>query len=378
MNKRENRFPFAAMLGQRELKIAYLVNIVNPEIGGLLISGPKGTGKSTIVYAAQSILPEVDVAEGCLFNCLAEKDAPKCSECVEKLKKVDSLPRIKKKMRVVALPLSTTEDRLIGSIDIEKLLRSGEKIIQPGILGEANNNILYIDEVNLLPDHIVDDILDVSASHWNTIEREGVSCVHPSRFILVGTMNPEEGELRPQILDRFPLSVKLKSVNDIEERKEIIKRNILFESSPEKLLQQFEAETEFYAASILAAREILPAVVFSDSFLTVIAGACSKLKVDGQRPDIVILKTAITIAALENRKEIIAQDVLLAAELTLGHRTRDGGLLPPATTEEIHQAFNEMLDGFKKEDLSAFEKTTMLGISAKKEQDPLAQKKKMN
>jgi Mg-chelatase subunit ChlI len=313
-----------------------------------------------------------------LFNCLAEKDAPKCSECVEKLKKVDSLPRIKKKMRVVALPLSTTEDRLIGSIDIEKLLRSGEKIIQPGILGEANNNILYIDEVNLLPDHIVDDILDVSASHWNTIEREGVSCVHPSRFILVGTMNPEEGELRPQILDRFPLSVKLKSVNDIEERKEIIKRNILFESSPEKLLQQFEAETEFYAASILAAREILPAVVFSDSFLTVIAGACSKLKVDGQRPDIVILKTAITIAALENRKEIIAQDVLLAAELTLGHRTRDGGLLPPATTEEIHQAFNEMLDGFKKEDLSAFEKTTMLGISAKKEQDPLAQKKKMN
>ena len=363
------------MVGQNELKIAYLVNIVNPDIGGLLISGPKGTGKSTIVYSVLELLPDYEAVSDCIFNCSARPGDPLCTSCSEKLAENGKLQKTTKKMSVVPLPLSCTEDRLIGTINVEKLLKTGEKIIQPGILGDANNNILYIDEVNLLPDHIVDDILDAAASHWNAIEREGISCSHPSRFILVGTMNPEEGELRPQILDRFPLCVKLKSITDIDSRKEIIKRNILFENDPGNLIQQFQEESALYAQLILDARELLQSVQFPDFFLTVIAGACSHLKVDGQRPDIVILKTAIAIAALEKRSETVADDIFLAGELTLCHRTRDGGLLPPATSEEIKKAFAEMFDSIKPQEKVGLDKTTMYGIRAAKKEDSLTQKK---
>lgn len=375
MKSYRKSFPFTAIVGQNELKVAYLANIVNPDIGGLLISGPKGTGKSSIVHSISDILPEFEVVKDCAFNCSPRTGASLCTLCCETLAERGALPKTTRKMIVVPLPLSCTEDRLIGTIDVEKLLKSGEKVIQPGILGVANNNILYIDEVNLLPDHIVDDILDVAASHWNAIEREGVSCLHPSRFILVGTMNPEEGELRPQILDRFPLCVKLKSVTDIDSRKEIIKRNILFENNPDILFEQFQKESEMYAQLILEARSLLKSVEFPDFFLTVIAGACSSLKVDGQRPDIVILKTAITIAALEKRNEVISADVFLAAELTLCHRTRDGGLLPPATSEEIKKAFADMLASIKSQEMAAPDKGTMYGVRAAKSEDSLTQKK---
>jgi magnesium chelatase subunit D len=330
---------FSAIVGQQKCKTAYLANIVNPGIGGLLISGAKGTGKSTIVHSIETVLPLYDAVEGCQFNCDPDRPDRFCSLCREK----DRIESAGKKMKIINLPLSTTEDRLMGSIDIESLLKTGEKKVEAGILGEANRNILYIDEVNLLPDHLVDDILDAAASPWNTIEREGISIHHPDDFILVGTMNPEEGELRPQILDRFPLCVKIESITDPVFRVEIIKRNLLYENNPEKYAEIFESDEKAIGDIIISAREMLPDVRIEESCLYAIGRACAELKVDGQRPDIVIVKTSMTIAALGGRKDVNENDILLAAEFALSHRTRDGGLLGPPSADEIKEVFARYL-----------------------------------
>jgi len=339
MEFQKRPFLFSAIVGQDEFKTAYLANIVNPKIGGLLISGPKGTGKSTIVHSVNTILPEYTAVKDCQFNCDPEKPEKFCTLCQAREKHAP----VAKTMRIVNLPLSCTEDRLIGSIDIENLLKSGEKIVQVGLLGEANRNILYVDELNLLPDHLVDDILDAAASPWNTIEREGISITHPDEFILVGTMNPEEGELRPQILDRFPLCVKVSSIHDPRQRVEIVKRNILYESDPDKFAQIFRKDEESYRKIILKAKTLLASVEMNETFLYSIAEACGELKVDGQRPDIIIVKTAQTIASLDRRTEVIENDILLAAQFALSHRTRDGGLLEPPTRDEITDAFTKSL-----------------------------------
>jgi len=330
---------FSAIVGQAEFKTAYLANIVNPKIGGLLISGPKGTGKSTVVHSIETILPQYDSVDGCPFNCDPLKPERFCTLCRER----EQIKSVSRKMKIITLPLSCTEDRLIGSIDIEKLIKGGEKKIQAGLLGEANRNILYIDEVNLLPDHLVDDILDAAASPWNTIEREGFSIIHPADFILVGTMNPEEGELRPQILDRFPLCVKITSIHDPQKRMEIVKRNLLYENDPEKFAEIFQKDENTYADIIARAKELLPDVQMNELMLAGIAEACSELKVDGQRPDIIIVKTAQTIAALDRRMDIGESDILLAAQFALSHRTRDGGLLEPPNIEEINTVFTKCL-----------------------------------
>ncbi|MBN1880246.1 AAA family ATPase [bacterium] len=332
-------FPFAAVLAQDHLKTALLVNIVNPGIGGLLILGAKGTGKSTIVRAIEPILPVVSVVQDCPFGCDPARSDMWCTFCRDR----ESIKAEQKPMKIINLPLSTTEDRLIGSVEIEKLLASGKKEIVVGILGEANRNVLYIDEVNLLPDHIVDDILDAAASRWNHIEREGFSIAHPSQFILIGSMNPEEGDLRPQILDRFALSARAATITDPALRVEVIKRNLLFEDSPVKFIEMFAEESELLRQSITDARERLSSITMAERMLEAIAGACADLKVDGQRPDIVIVKTAQTIAALESRDKVIEEDVLRAASMTLLHRTRDGGLLEPPTDEEIASVFTRFL-----------------------------------
>lgn len=323
-------YPFSAIVDQEDLKLLYLANIVNPYIGGLLISGPKGSGKSTIVRSVINILPEYTAVKDCPFNCDPARPEKFCSLCKER----KEIKVIKKKMRIVDLPLSASEDRLVGSIDVEKLLKEGKKEVQAGILGEANRNILYIDEVNLLPDHLVDDILDAAALHWNKIEREGISIFHPSEFVLIGTMNPEEGELRPQILDRFPLCIKISSVKDPELRAEIVKRNILFENDPLEFYKRFENEENKLREKIVNAKEILKEVKVSESIINAVSRSCVDLKVDGQRPDIVIVKTAITIAALDGRKEVSEDDILRCAKFALIHRTRDGGgfLLHPKKT----------------------------------------------
>lgn len=326
--------PFSAIVGHDELKTAYLANIVNPAIGGILISGPKGSGKSSIVHSALGILPQYEAAEECRFNCTKEQ-AHLCSDCSSRNETHYSIRDVK----IVTLPISTTEDRLIGSIDIEAMLTEGKTIVRPGILAEANNNILYIDEVNLLPDHLVDDILDAAASHMNRIEREGMSIMHPSRFILVGTMNPEEGELRPQILDRFPLAVFVKTITEPALRAEIVKRNLLFEADPENIYMAFAQEDKNLLELIKEAKTRLNHVRMPVSLIESISRACSELKVDGQRPDIVITKTAMTLCAMDGNETVQAEHVMTAARLALVHRTRDGGLIEPPSIEEINEVF---------------------------------------
>ncbi len=244
-------------------------------------------------------------------------------------------------MVVVDLPLGATEDRVVGSLDVEKAIKLGVEALEPGILAESNQNILYVDEINLLPDHIADDLLDAAGTGWNVVEREGISVSHPSRFIFTGTMNPEEGELRPQLLDRFPLSVGVERIGSVKQRMEIVKRNIQFEKEPESFLEKYEPIQQELRNKIIQAREVLPNVDMSEELLETICKACLELKVDGMRPDIVISKAASTLAAFENRTEITLNDVLVASELALSHRTREGGFLEPATPEEIQRTFSE-------------------------------------
>jgi len=256
-------------------------------------------------------------------------------------------------MTVVDLPLGATEDRVIGSLDVGKAIKHGIEALEPGILAESNQNILYVDEINLLPDHIADDLLDAAATGWNVVEREGISVSHPSRFIFIGTMNPEEGELRPQLLDRFPLSVSVERISTVKERMEVVKRNIEFEKDPEQLLKEYEESQEELRKRIVQARKILPQVKIPEYFLESICKACLNLKVDGMRPDIVISKAAITLAAFENRIEVTLDDVLLASELALSHRTRQGGFLEPATPEEIKKTLMEGVKETKREKIPA-------------------------
>jgi len=263
-----------------------------------------------------------------------------CSRDSERYRKGEKLPVEEKEMRVVDLPLGATEDRVVGSLDVEKAIKQGIEALEPGILAEANQNILYVDEVNLLPDHIADDLLDAAATGWNVVEREGISVSHPSRFVFLGTMNPEEGELRPQLLDRFPLSVGVERISSVTDRMEVVKRNIEFEKDPEQFNEKFKAAQEDLKNKITHAREVLPKVEMPENLLDAICKACAEMKVDGMRPDIVISKAASTLAAFEDRETVTVNDVLVAAELALSHRTREGGFLEPATPDEIKQRFN--------------------------------------
>jgi Mg-chelatase subunit ChlI len=333
--------PFGAVVGQDDLKLGLLLNVVDPKIGGFLIRGAKGTGKSTAVYALTDILPPVEVVADCPFNCSFGDPTNRCESCRSRFERGEDIPKKELKMEVINLPLSITEDRLIGSIDVEKILKQGEKALQPGLLAQANQNILYVDEINLLPDHITDDLLDATALGWNTIEREGFSMTHPTRFVFVGTMNPEEGELRPQILDRFPLSTLIKTVNSEEARVQIIKNNLLFEKDPTGFRNRFKDEEEKLKNRIAQARTLLPGVEIREEIYHIAASTCGKLKVDGQRPDIVITKTACAAAALDNRIVVKEEDLLKSSFLALSHRTRDGGFEPPATEKEIEDAFGE-------------------------------------
>ena len=341
-------FPFSAIVNLEKLKLAILINAINPKIGGLLIRGPKGSGKTTIVRALADILPKIKVVKGCPFNCNPHDPTNMCPKCLEKYRKGEKLPVEEREMTVVDLPLGATEDRVVGSLDVEKAIKYGIEALEPGILAEANQNILYVDEINLLPDHIADDLLDAAATGWNVVEREGVSVRHPSRFIFIGTMNPEEGELRPQLLDRFPLSVTVQRITSIKERMEIVKRNLEFERDPEGFLKKFEPYQNELRERIIKARELLPNVRLDDKLLEAICNACLELKVDGMRPDIVISKAACTLAAFENRPGVTMEDVLVAAELALSHRTREGGFVEPATPEEIRETFTAKIKEVQK------------------------------
>jgi len=306
-------YPFTAIVGQEKMKKALILNAINPKVGGVLLRGDKGTGKSTAVRALADVLPEIEVSD-CIFNCSREA---MCDECRRKEKKF-----VKRRMRIVELPLSATEDRVVGTLDFERALKEGIKAFQPGILAEANNNILYIDEVNLLDDHIVDTLLDVAASGWNVIEREGISFRHPSRFILVGTMNPEEGELRPQLLDRFGMVVNVKAISDPELRAEVVKRVEEFSEDPEAFYKKFEPEQEKLRKRIEIARNILNEVTVPDEIVHAVARLCGELGIETHRADIITIRAAKALAAFKGRKEVILEDIMEVVELTLPHRLK--------------------------------------------------------
>ena len=317
MNKKAY-FPFTAIVGQEKMKRALILNLINPALGGVLIKGEKGTAKSTAVRALTEVLPEREEVENCPFSCDPHDRNCQCESCRSK----EHLTAVKRRMRVVDLPVSATEDRVVGTLDIERALKTGEKHFEPGILAEANRNILYVDEINLLDDHVVDVILDSAAMGVNTVEREGVSFSHPARFVLVGTMNPEEGDLRPQLLDRFGLVVDVKGETDIEMRTEVVKRYLEYELDPEAFLEKWRPNQEKLRNKIIEAQKLLRNVTYSDEILRLAAEISVSLGVDGHRADISMIKTACTNAAYEGRGHVSGKDMKLAAELVLPHRMR--------------------------------------------------------
>lgn len=301
--------------------MALLLNAVDPRVGGVLIRGEKGTAKSTAVRALAAVLPEMDVVEGCRFSCDPADPGSWCDECREK-RSSGTLPRANRKPFVIDLPVSATEDRLIGTLDLEHALKHGERIFEPGLLARAHRSILYVDEVNLLDDHLVDTLLDAAAMGVNTIEREGVSFSHPARFILIGTMNPEEGEVRPQLLDRFGLCVDVRGERDPEARVQILRRRRSFDDDEVSFVREWlDAEDELQVR-LKHARLRLPGTELPDELLTSIASMCATIGVDGHRADLTLARAAVALAALEGRSAASEADVLTVAPLVFAHRLR--------------------------------------------------------
>lgn len=338
-------YPFTAIVGQERMKRALVLNAVDPRIGGVLIRGERGTAKSTAARAMAALLPQIEVFRDSPFN--DDPNAPNTwSDWVkEQVAQGRELVTETRQIRFVDLPVSATEDRVVGTLDIEKAIQEGKRNFEPGVLAAANRGLLYIDEVNLLDDHVVDLLLDSAAMGVNIVEREGISFSHPARFILVGTMNPEEGDLRPQLLDRFALSVEIHGIRDARERVLIMQRNLAFESGPEGFRQEWLPKEHELSRSIEKARRLVDRITYTTRDLLSIAGLTSSLNVDGHRGDLVILKTARAHAAFEGRMTITDRDIALAAELALPHRIRRGPFHQAEITMEDLQERIEQLQG---------------------------------
>ncbi len=346
-------YPFTAIVRQERMKRALILNAVDPRIGGVLIRGERGTAKSTAARAMAALLPEIEVFAESPFN-----DDPNSSHTwsdwvKEQKSKGIELVTSKRRIPFVDLPVSATEDRVVGTLDIEKAIQKGERHFEPGVLAAANRGLLYIDEVNLLDDHVVDILLDSAAMGVNIVEREGISFAHPARFILVGTMNPEEGDLRPQLLDRFALSVEIHGVRDTRDRVIIMERNLAFESSPEEFQQHWRPYEQELSKQIDQARRLVDLVTYTPRDLLSIAALTSSLNVDGHRADLVILKTARAHAAFEGRTVISDRDIALAAELALPHRLKRGPFHQAEITMEDLQERIEQLQGGEAKDSDA-------------------------
>ncbi len=338
---RRNVLPFTAIIGQDEMKRALLLNAINPRIGGVLIRGEKGTAKSTAVRALAELLPDIDVINGCPFNCNPFNEREMCDFCTEAAERDEPQEVISRQVRVVDLPLGVTEDRVVGTIDMERAIKEGTKAIEPGILAHVNRGILYIDEINLLDDHVADVLLDAAAMGVNVVEREGISLSHPSRFILIGTMNPEEGEIRPQLLDRFGLQVYVEGLEDLEQRMAIVKAAEAFETDPEGFRATCEAEQAALRGHILDAKSLLDTVTISDDLLRLIVDTCIQLGVRTHRAEITISRTARTIAALAHRTEVTNEDIREAMGLALPHRMRRKPFEEPRIDkEQLNEAMN--------------------------------------
>ncbi|MET4662039.1 MULTISPECIES: putative cobaltochelatase [Streptomyces] len=335
-------FPFTAVVGQDDLRLALLLNAVSPAVGGVLVRGEKGTAKSTAVRALSALLPEVDVVPGCRFSCDPGSPDPACPDGPHAPGASGSRPA-----RMVELPVGASEDRLVGALDIERALSEGVKAFEPGLLADAHRGILYVDEVNLLHDHLVDLLLDAAAMGASYVEREGVSVRHASRFLLVGTMNPEEGELRPQLLDRFGLTVEVAASREPDQRVEVVRRRLAYDDDPAGFAARWAGEEAAVRQRVVAARALLPSVRLGDGALRQIAATCAAFEVDGMRADIVMARTATALAAWAGRSDVLAEDVRQAALLALPHRRRRNPFDAPGLDED---KLDETLEEFGGQD----------------------------
>ena len=337
-------FPFTAIVGQEEMKLSLILNIIDPKIGGVLVMGHRGTGKSTIVRALAEVLPFIDRVEGDTYNRTLEQYI-EGEEGKKGHKSIDpaSLTIEKIPIPVVDLPLGATEDRVCGTIDIEQALTSGVKAFEPGLLAQANRGFLYIDEVNLLDDHLVDVLLDVAASGQNVVEREGISIRHPARFVLVGSGNPEEGELRPQLLDRFGLHARIITILEVEKRVDIVKRRRQFDEAPEAFMKKYSHDQQKLQKKIQTAKELLPKVTMTDEVLTDIAKLCMNLGIDGHRGELTIARTAYAHAAFLGETVVTMKHVKEVASLCLRHRLRKDPLETLDAGEKIDRELAKLL-----------------------------------
>ena len=337
MQERKN-YPFTAIVGQEQMKLALILNVINPRLGGVLIRGEKGTAKSTAVRALADLMPPQSRVRGCRFGC-DPAGTEFCPDCQARLEAGQTLEAMEAPMTVTDLPVSATEDRVVGTLDMEYAIKHGKKRFEPGILALANRNILYVDEVNLLDDHVVDVLLDCAAMGVNTVEREGVSYSHPARFTLVGTMNPEEGDLRPQLLDRFALVVDVAGEKEKEQRALVVRRRLEFEEDPCLFSLRYAPKQQELTEKILEARSMLRQVRYDNDILMMAVSLSIALGVDGHRADITMLKTAMTLAAFRGRRDVSPEDLKQAAMLVLPHRMRrtpfDSGVLDESAIDRI-------------------------------------------
>lgn len=335
-------FPFTAIVGQEEMKLALLLNVIDPKIGGVMIMGDRGTGKSTTIRALADLLPEIPVVANDPFNSDPNDPDVMSDEVRQMVEQGAEIPIAHKKVQMVDLPLGATEDRVCGTIDIEKALSEGVKAFEPGLLAKANRGILYVDEVNLLDDHLVDVLLDSAASGWNTVEREGISIRHPARFVLVGSGNPEEGELRPQLLDRFGMHAEIHTVKEPALRVQIVEQRAEFDQNPAAFLEKYQPEQEALQQKIINAQNLLPQVTLDYEQRVKISEICSELDVDGLRGDIVSNRAAKALTAFEGRTEVTLDDIKRVITLCLRHRLRKDPLESIDSGYKVEKAFGRV------------------------------------
>jgi magnesium chelatase subunit I len=348
-------FPFTAVIGQEEMKLALLLNVIDPRIGGVMIMGDRGTGKSTTIRALADLLPGIEVVAGDPYNSSPTDPDLQSSDVRQRLEHGETLGTEERQVPMVDLPLGATEDRLCGTIDIEKALSEGVRAFEPGLLAKANRGLLYVDEVNLLDDHLVDVLLDSAASGWNTVEREGVSVRHPARFVLIGSGNPEEGELRPQLLDRFGMSVEVRTVRDPELRVQVVDQRTAFDTDPDNFSAAMESGQQALQQRVVEAQQRLDQVQIDDDLRLRISAVCGELDVDGLRGDIVTNRAARALAAFEARTEVTEEDVARVASCCLRHRLRKDPLEQIDSGDRVVKVFCKVFERSESSDRAEFE-----------------------
>ena len=340
------------------MKLALLLNVIDPRIGGVMIMGDRGTGKSTTIRALADLLPAIEVVEGDPYNSSLEDPDLQSNDVRERIDSGSDIKKGEKQVPMIDLPLGATEDRLCGTIDIEKALSEGVRAFEPGLLAKANRGLLYVDEVNLLDDHLVDVLLDSAASGWNTVEREGISVRHPARFVLIGSGNPEEGELRPQLLDRFGMSVEVRTVREAKLRVQVVDQRTAFDNDPESFSDSVQANQESLQQKVVDAQNLLNEVFIDEDLRLRISAVCGELDVDGLRGDIVTNRAARALAAFEGRKEVTEEDIARVVSTALRHRLRKDPLEQVDSGDRVIKAFCKVFERNESNDVSEFELAT--------------------